>query len=114
MFGLGISEILLVLAVALLVLGPKKLPEAARSLGRLTGYLRRTMDEVRHDITIADYDLKGDLLKSCDDSEATQPPQIPRELAAPATSSEENVSASNDSTVTTTDNQGDTDAEKIR
>ena len=33
-FGLGAGELLLILAIALVVLGPKKLPEAGRSLGR--------------------------------------------------------------------------------
>ena len=33
-FNLGPGEILLILAIALVVLGPKKLPEAGRSLGR--------------------------------------------------------------------------------
>jgi sec-independent protein translocase protein TatA len=32
-FGLGAGELLLILAIALVVLGPKKLPDAARSLG---------------------------------------------------------------------------------
>jgi sec-independent protein translocase protein TatA len=33
-FNLGPGEILLILAIALVVLGPKKLPEAGRSLGK--------------------------------------------------------------------------------
>ncbi|MEA2142631.1 MAG: sec-independent protein translocase protein TatA [Solirubrobacteraceae bacterium] len=33
-FNLGPGEMLLILAIALVVLGPKKLPEAGRSLGR--------------------------------------------------------------------------------
>lgn len=33
MMGLGLPEVLIVLAIALLVLGPKRLPEAGKSLG---------------------------------------------------------------------------------
>lgn len=50
MFGLGFSEILLILAVALIVFGPKKLPEAARLLGKAMGEFRRTLDEIRYDL----------------------------------------------------------------
>ncbi len=34
MFGLGMSEIILILAVALIVIGPKKLPEVAKGVGK--------------------------------------------------------------------------------
>lgn len=54
MFGLGFTEIVLILVVALLVLGPEKIPEAARALGRATAYFRRTLDEVKHDLSVAD------------------------------------------------------------
>ena len=41
MFGIGMPELLLILALALVVLGPKKLPEIARSLGRGLAELKR-------------------------------------------------------------------------
>ncbi len=49
MFGLGMQELLLILAVALLVLGPKKLPEIARALGRATREFRRATDDLKRD-----------------------------------------------------------------
>ena len=45
--GLGTTEILIILAVALIVLGPGKLPEVARSIGKGLRELRRATDEVR-------------------------------------------------------------------
>lgn len=47
MFGLGTSEMLLIAVVALLVIGPDKLPHAMRQLGRWYGQIRRTADELR-------------------------------------------------------------------
>ncbi|TWI75520.1 sec-independent protein translocase protein TatB [Desulfobotulus alkaliphilus] len=37
MFGMGMPEILIILALALIVIGPKKLPDLARSLGKAFG-----------------------------------------------------------------------------
>ena len=41
MFGIGMPEFLLILVVALVVLGPKRLPELARSLGRGLAELKK-------------------------------------------------------------------------
>ncbi len=54
MFGIGLTEILLILVVALLVVGPKKLPELARSLGRGLAEFRRTADEFKESIYAED------------------------------------------------------------
>ena len=45
MFGIGSTEILVILVVALLVLGPKKLPQIARTIGRAMGEFRRVSTE---------------------------------------------------------------------
>ncbi len=47
MIGIGPLEILVILIVALLVIGPEKMPELARALARLMRELRGAMDEVR-------------------------------------------------------------------
>jgi len=54
MFGIGLTEILLILVVALLVVGPKKLPELARSLGRGLAEFRKTADEFKESIYAED------------------------------------------------------------
>ena len=47
MMGIGPVEILVILVVALLVIGPEKMPELARALARVMRDLRGAMDEVR-------------------------------------------------------------------
>ncbi len=47
MFGIGMPELLLVLALALIVIGPKKLPDIARALGRGFAEFRRATDELK-------------------------------------------------------------------
>ena len=45
MFGIGPGELIVIILVALVVLGPEKLPAAARILGRMSGELRRLSTE---------------------------------------------------------------------
>jgi len=47
MFGIGMPELLLILALALIVIGPKKLPDIARALGRGLAEFRRATDELK-------------------------------------------------------------------
>jgi TatA/E family protein of Tat protein translocase len=49
MFGIGMTELIVILAIALVVLGPKKLPEIARSLGRGLAEFRRASSEMRRE-----------------------------------------------------------------
>ena len=54
MFGIGTGELLLLLVIALIVLGPERMPKVARDLGRMVGDLRRTSDELREEFLNAD------------------------------------------------------------
>ena len=55
MFGLGTTEILIVLVIALLVFGPAKLPEIGRQIGGLMREMRRMSDDVRRTLDVDDY-----------------------------------------------------------
>ena len=46
MFDLGIQELIVVFVVALLVFGPKRLPEIAKSMGKGIGELKRALGEL--------------------------------------------------------------------
>ncbi len=50
MFGIGLPELVMILVLGLLVLGPKRLPEVARMLGRCYGQLRRASDDFQRTI----------------------------------------------------------------
>jgi Tat protein translocase TatB subunit len=52
MFGIGIQEILVVLVIALVVIGPKKLPELAKSLGKGYGEFRRAFEDMKNTINV--------------------------------------------------------------
>jgi sec-independent protein translocase protein TatB len=50
MFDIGFSELVVIGLVALIVLGPKRLPEVARMAGQWAGRLRRFVDNVKQDL----------------------------------------------------------------
>lgn len=54
MFGLGPTELVVILVLALLVLGPQKIPEAATSLGKAIRGFRRATRELRDQIDLED------------------------------------------------------------
>ena len=63
MFGIGLPEMLVILAVALIVVGPDKLPELARSLARGVIELKKAAETVKEDLMSANPlpDIKNDL-----------------------------------------------------
>lgn len=50
MFDIGFSELVVIGLIALIVLGPKRLPEVARTAGRWMGQLRRFISDVKTDL----------------------------------------------------------------
>jgi len=72
MFGIGITEIIIILIVALLVVGPKKLPELAKTLGRGMAEFRKTADDFKESIYQDDSKVEADLKKSEQHRKATK------------------------------------------
>ncbi len=52
MFGIGMPEMLLILAIALIVIGPKKLPDLAKSLGRAMREFKKATNEFKETMHI--------------------------------------------------------------
>ena len=52
MFGIGMPEMLVILALALIVIGPKKLPDLAKSLGRAMREFKRATNEFKETIQL--------------------------------------------------------------
>lgn len=51
MFDIGFSELVVIAVVALIVIGPERLPKAARTMGHLFGRLQRYVSDVKADIS---------------------------------------------------------------
>jgi len=51
MFGIGMTEMLVIAVIALVVLGPKRLPELARTLGRTLAEFRRSAADLRREFS---------------------------------------------------------------
>ncbi len=89
MFGIGIQELGLILVVALLVFGPKRLPELARTLGRGLGEFRRASNDLRQSLSLDD--LQSDLRRSLNSSQTIHKPVEPPDRPAQAVDDLETV-----------------------
>ena len=78
MFGIGPEELMLIAIIALLVLGPERMPRLMRDVGKIVGDLRRTSEELQKDFMNADKYLEK---------------VAPTTAAAPATTAEESKPA---------------------
>ncbi len=88
MFGIGPEELVLILIIALIVLGPERMPKVARDIGRVVGDLRRTSDELREEFLNADKLLDKAADAAAPPAQAipattqpSEPPTIPGETA---------------------------------
>lgn len=58
MFGIGMTEIIVIVIVAIIVLGPKRLPETVKQMARIFRDVKSTIDEVKSSVASEIEDIK--------------------------------------------------------
>ena len=104
MFGIGMPELLLLLAIALIVVGPKKLPELAKALGRGIAEFKKATNELKESLdTSTDF---SELKQSFDDIQETVV-----DATLPSTPTEEATTEEIATETTTSDQEDEGDIE---
>ena len=81
MFGIGMQELLVIAVIALIVVGPDKLPDLAKSLGRIFNEFKKATEGITDDLKetlkedkkIDDEEWKNSLLMKKSDAEEVKP-----------------------------------------
>jgi sec-independent protein translocase protein TatB len=85
MFGIGGMELFIILVIALIVLGPNKLPDLAKMLGKAMGEFQRATGDLKREIDIAGENKSYSAKPESDDKESvtenppTEPSSEPKE-----------------------------------
>ncbi|NOK21854.1 Sec-independent protein translocase protein TatB [Corallococcus carmarthensis] len=81
MFNIGAGEMVFILVAALIVLGPQRLPELARAIGKFMREFRRQTDDVRNVVEREFYAMDEDFNREPPPRPGTRVPSPPPELA---------------------------------
>ena len=82
MFGIGIPELLVIMVVALIVLGPKRLPEVAQALGRAFAEFRKATSDLSEELTSAQSMLEEEVRLAERQARTIRPPASQPQNAA--------------------------------
>src|SRR5262249_18760813 len=89
-FGLGMGEIMVILVIALLVLGPAKLPDAAKQIGKAIRELRKHTDNLQQSIE-QDEHIGGTVRELKSALRGEEPPFVPPKPAVPPGEAEKTI-----------------------
>ena len=69
MFGIGLPELIIIMVIALIVIGPSKLPDLAKALGRGMAEFRKASQEIKESLNLDEdiQEVKRDLRQSMED-----------------------------------------------
>ena len=91
MFDVGFSELIVIALVALVVIGPERLPKVARTVGILLGRLQRYVNDVKSDIN---REMQLDELKKLQEQVSTQARDMQDSLTSEMRSVEDSLNQS--------------------
>lgn len=79
MFGIGSTELVVILVVAVIVIGPRKLPQMAKGLGKVFGEFKRASNDLKRTI-----DHEVDRIEREEKTQKAKAELLPEDAPAPA------------------------------